>query len=94
MSSIRNLAEALNAMYIHREELPEMVDHVARFTKQNVIPDLIDLGSRINQAKKTHSPHITALSVFFPRATANFKKLDDSIESLLQQKYFKKKEEK
>ena len=83
MSILKNVAEGFNELYEQREKLPEMADRLNIFVKENVIPDLVDIGCRVNQAKKTHSPHITALSVFFPRTVTNFKKFDKNMSEYL-----------
>lgn len=83
MSIIKNLAEGFNELYEQREKLPEMMDKLNEFVKTNVIPDLVDIGCRFHQAKKTHSPHITALSIFFPRTVTNFKQFDKNMSDYL-----------
>ena len=76
MSTLKKLAEALNEMYIQRDKVPEIMDRLNNFVKENVMQDLIDLGCRVNQVKKHHSPRLALASVFFPRTVANFNKFD------------------
>lgn len=83
MSALKNVAEGFNEIYRQREKLPEMMDKLNVFVKENVVPDLIDIGCRIHQAKTTHSPHITALSIFFPRTVSNFREFDKSMSDFL-----------
>ena len=80
---IKDLAEGFDELYKQREKLPEMMDRLNAFVKENVVPDLIDIGCRVHQAKTTHSPHITALSIFFPRTVTNFKKFDKNMTDYL-----------
>jgi hypothetical protein len=90
MSALKNVAEGFNEIYRQREKLPEMMDKLNVFVKENVVPDLIDIGCRIHQAKTTHSPHITALSIFFPRTVSNFKEFDKSMSDFLDEEIQKK----
>lgn len=83
MSILKNVAEGLNEVYLQREKLPEMADKFNAFVKENILPDIIDIGCRVHQAKTTHSPHVTALSVFFPRTVTNFKKFDKNMSDYL-----------
>ena len=83
MSVLKNVAEGLNELYEQREKLPEMMDKLNTFVKANVVPDLIDIGCRVHQAKATHSPHITTLSIFFPRTVTNFKKFDKNMSNFM-----------
>ena len=76
MSALKNIAEGLNEMYIQRDKVPEIMDRLNTFVKDNVMQDLIDLGCRVNQVKKHHSPKLALISVFFPRTVANFSKFD------------------
>lgn len=76
MSLLKDLAEGLNEMYIQRDKVPEIMDRLNNFVKDNVMQDLIDLGCRVNQVKKHHSPKLALVSVFFPRTVANFNKFD------------------
>ena len=76
MSILKDLAEGLNEMYLQREKVPEIMDRLNDFVKDNVMQDLIDLGSRINGVKKHHSPQLAIVSVFLPRTVANFSKFD------------------
>lgn len=76
MSFIKEIAEGLNEMYIQRQKVPMIMDKLNAFVKDNVMQDLIDLGSRINGVKQHHSPQLAVISLFLPRTVANFSKFD------------------
>ena len=75
-SALKDIAEGLNEMYVQRDKVPEIMDRLNTFVKDNIMQDLIDLGCRVNQVKKHHSPKLALISVFFPRTVANFSKFD------------------
>ena len=92
--SLKELAEGLNEMYVQRDKVPEIMDRLNNFVKDNVMQDLIDLGSRINGVKKHHSPQLAIISIFLPKTVANFSKFDKDMTEFVEGKKEKPKPKK
>ena len=80
---LNNLLEALEEIYLKREIIPKMWDHTANFYKENIWPDLIDIGEKIHHTKKTHSRARAVAMIFFPRTIREFKTFEDGMEEIV-----------
>ena len=60
-----------------------MWDRTAQFYKENIWPDLIDIGEKIHHTKKTHSRARAIGMIFFPRTIREFKTFEDGMEKIV-----------
>ena len=80
---LNNLLEALEEIYIKREIIPKMWDRTSQFYKENVWPDLIELGEKIHHTKKTHSRAKAIGMIFFPRSIREFKNFEADMDEII-----------
>ena len=80
---LNNLLDALEEIYIKREIIPKMWDRTSKFYKENVWPDLIDIGEKIHHTKKTHSRAKAIGMIFFPRTIREFKSFENDMDEII-----------
>ena len=80
---LNNLLSGLEEVYVKREIIPKMWDRTSKFYKENVWPDLIDIGEKIHHTKKTHSRARAIGMIFFPRTIREFKSFENDMDEII-----------
>ena len=80
---LNDLLSALEEVYVKREIIPKMWDRTSKFYKENVWPDLIDIGEKIHHTKKTHSRVRAIGMIFFPRSIREFKNFETDMDQIV-----------